>query len=391
MKPCAHQDGRATRGTSAALPDVDAVRRGAGLFGRLMATAASAIVVASQLGAAPDDEPPSPVQRPGIPVETARFEVDGRMVVHGTFATNVNLDSLTIGEATYSREEGRLHEIVAVRVYALDADGNAVPISDEELANGSASAAIIAARDLEPWPSSAIDTLGGLSVATLLVSRGTASIRIDVLFAAPILDDKPGEVDKNPEAILIGPPPDGSVRLSALIAGDLDDAIEGPVPISVPLESLKAGRSNVDVILGRERPSTEPVAFVGYDIDEFGVSETPIIGLRLEIPAGVLMSCKLFAAGKSELQMLASADSPPLMAALGEGYNFGRSGGGASSGPLQLPPPVYPLFNGPVDIDGGGGGSSVPPNNTPVIPSPPAFLALACACAGAAGARRGRR
>jgi hypothetical protein len=355
-----------------------------------MATAASAIVVASQLGAAPDDEPPSPVQRPGIPVETARFEVDGRSVVHGTFATNVNLDSLTIGEATYTREEGRLHEIVAVRVYALDADGHATPVSDEELAAGTAAAAIIAARDLDPWPQSAIDTLGGLSVATLLLSRGTTAIRVDVMFASPILDDKPGELDKNPEAILIGPPPDGSVRLSALIAGDLDEATEGPVVVSVPLESLKAGRSNVDVIYGRERPASRPVAFVGYDIDEFGVSETPIIGLRLEIPAGVLMSCKLFAAGKSETQMLASADSPPLMAALGDGFYIGRSGGGASSGPLQLPPPVYPPLNGPGDISGDGGGGSVPPDNdTPVIPGPPAFLALACAYL-AAGRRRAR-
>lgn len=396
MTASARQDGRANLGSERRHNGERSAACVAPRVRTVMALVVSALIARESPGAVPNDierdEPPAPVRRLGTPLDNARFDVDGKVVLRGTFASDVKIDSMSLGQVTYSREEGRLHEIVAVRVSRIDENGVAWPVSDEELESGTGPCRIIAGRDVSPWPASALDTLSGLSVSTLLTADGTADVRVDVLFPGALLDDNPDEEDREPEAILVGPPPSGPITLGGIIAGDLEDPVVAAPMVEVPPEALAAGRSNVSVIYGRDGAHALPVAMVGYDLNELSAPEGSIIGLRIEIPRGVMFSCKLIGGGKTETQMLASAElANPLIGALGDGYYTGDPVGGAYFGPLQLPPPVStPFANTSLPGGGGGdGGPSDPPETPSPVPTPATIVAFAAIVA--ANGRRRRR
>ena len=354
----AHQDGRAKRVA-------------AGSLAALIASTFASSVIASRDIASTEltqSEAIGPINRLGIPLDNARFQLDGKTVLRGVFGGDLRLDSVSLGEATYTREAGKLHEIAAVRVSLTLPDGSKRILSDEELASGPAPCRIIAGRDVTPWPSSAIDAMGGLSVATMLINDGSVSVTIDLLFPAGMRDDSPGKVDRKPEAILVGPPPSGSVRLGAIVAGDLDEPVIAEGMIDVPPEAFEAGRSAAAVLFGNV-PGAKTIAMVGYDLDDVGVHNGPTLGFRIEIPKGVIIGFKLFGCGESETDMLASADSShPFLGAF-EGGFIGEGSYGGEVGPLPYqgfpgnPPGSRTPFTG---TDGG------PPPNPPSPPIPAA-------------------
>jgi len=344
----------------------------------IAATFLCTVVLANDAGA--------PVRSLGVPLDSARFEIDGKTVLRGIFASDVRLDALSLGEVTYTREAGKLHEIAAVRVSTINADGTTRVFSDEELASGSASCRIIAGRDMTALPHSALDTLGGLSVATMLMNDGSANVRIDVYFPAGVLDDLPGTVDRKPEAILVGPPPTNAVRLGAIVAGDIDDPVIADGVIEVPPEALEAGRSGVAILFGDfAKPRT--IAMVGYDLDELGVHDGPALGFRIEIPRGVIMGCKIFGGGESATDVLASASAgEPLLASFGEGWIGG--GDFREPGHLAIPPfgRAFPISGAP--FVGSDGGPNPPGGSIPIVPAPAALIVLAL---GLMAPRRRRR
>lgn len=364
--------------------------------------AAIAVTGRADQGAAP---------RP-IPLESARFLHEGAPVVQGTFAGNLMLDAVSIGDATFSRDRSTLHAIAAVRV-SVGGEGRWTPLADEELAAGGAAARIVAARDMVPAPSTAIDTLGGLSVSTMLLADGRDDVRIDVFLPMGVLDDAPGRPDRGPEALLVGPPPSGPVFLRAILAGDIDDPVVAEEPVTVTRDAVDAGRSGAAVIVaGSSRPMN--VAMVGYDLDDLGAHEAGAVGFRLEVPRGVTMAFKLFGLGEAPMSVLASAaalEDTPLMASLGGGaLGFGGGGGGGSG---RMHP--FPTFVGPRSYalggdggsgggggggvvvgsgsgggnGGGGGGNHDGGGGDPPVPAPGAVALLALVAAHGPSRRRG--
>ncbi|MFO0828041.1 MAG: hypothetical protein U0572_07810 [Phycisphaerales bacterium] len=343
-----------------------------------IAAMAMAGLLLHEWASAAADEPRSSVSpvNLGIPLDNARFEIDGTTVLGGVFGGDLRLNAVTLGEATFTRDEGKLHEIAAVRVRVAQSDGSMRTLSDEELVGGAAAVRIIAGRDIATPPTTGLDTMGGLSVATMLINDGSADVQIDVLLPVGLKDDKPGKSDREPEAILVGAPPRGAMRLGAIIAGDIDDPLVAEGVVEVPPTAFEDGRSAASVLFGGlDKPRA--IAMVGYDLDDLGVHEVPALGFRLEIPRGTIVACKIFGAGESVLDMLASAAPPEPFAGALDGGSVGGGGGGgggwysgqSTQGELALP--SWGGGGGDISIDGGGGGGGGGSHSPPSPPEPP--------------------
>jgi hypothetical protein len=244
----------------------------------------------------------------GITLDSVRFALNGQHVLAGVYAGNLTLDALSLGDATFTREESTIHGIAAVRVWVrASADGSSTwrLVTDEELVAGAAAVRIASARDLDPPPTTAIDALSGLSVSSMLLCDGSADVRIDIFFPTGIVDDRPERRDRMPEALLVGPPPSGNVTLAAILAGDIDDPTVAAESVTVDPADLDSGRSGV-AILWRGAERATPIAFAGYDLNDLGASRGGALGYRLTVPRGVTMACKLFGLGEASLQTLAT-------------------------------------------------------------------------------------
>ncbi|MDZ4754770.1 MAG: hypothetical protein SGJ11_09765 [Phycisphaerae bacterium] len=342
---------------------------------------------------------------PGLLVENARLEHNGMRVAHGVFARNLVLDAVTVGDATFTREENRIHSGVDVRVSIdggeevrdearsavgdPDSTGTWRVLGDEEMASGSAPVRIVTARDLHPVPTTALDTIGGFSISTMLSTDGSSAVRIDVLFPLGVTDNAAGTSDRIPEVLVVGPIPSGAYTLTAILAGDIDDPSLASESAVITAETLDRSRSGVS-ILWAGGSGASPIAMLGFDLDDLGAHEGTAIGYRIKVPAGVSMTCKVFGLGDPSIQPLGNVDE--LLVNLGDvGGGFGKYGGGGRLR-LPLPPLDFPSFprGGPVSPDGGPRGPG-PTVTTPPIPAPSAALVLIAGVLAASRQRALRR
>ncbi len=299
----------------------------------------------------------------GIPLDSARFDCNGERVLRGVFAGNLTIDALSMGEGTFTREESQLHPIATVRVWAQRPGEAWRLLSDEEIASGRATVRIIAARDFQPAPTTSLDVLGGLSVATMLINDGREAVRIDALLPLGINDNAVGVPDRTPEVVLVGPPPSGPVTLAAIIAGDIDDPVLAEGAAIVTTQAVDEGRSGVAMIWAGSESAT-PLAMLGFDLDDLGVHEGVALGFRIEIPPGITLTCKLLGLGEAALSTLARADAASdtfgdfgmIGSGGGGGYGGGGYGGGGYGGGGGLSLPPYRVDPSPGSGPGGGGG-----------------------------------
>jgi hypothetical protein len=332
-----------------------------------------------------------------MPVDNARCLVDGTPVFRGTFAANLVLDSISIGDATFRAEDMKIHGAADVRVLVRDESGWRTLV-DDEIASGAHGVRVVAGRDFLPPPGTALDAMSSGSIASMLVVDGTRDVRIDVMLPLGVADNAKGRPDRMPEVLLVGPPPRGSIELRALLAGSIDDPVVSTEGLVVDADVAARCLSGFAVLFGG---ATRPLvlAMAGFDLDAVGATDGAALGFRVEAANGSAAVFKLFGLGDAASVLLGSAEDPMASLGLVSGGTIGGGGGGGGGGRRgrsSLPPAVFippSIFGGgggvSIDGGGGGGGGGSRPPAPPVIPAP--AVPMLAAVLALLGNRRRRR
>lgn len=232
---------------------------------------------------------PSPLAARQVTFQSGRFVSEDRSVFNGLYATDVRIDALTLGDKTYRAQLGEFVEPADVRIW-VDRTGNGDwdLITDEQLARGGEPVALALARDLHHADyESAIDAVQGLSLSHMLITDGSAAVRVDYLLTAGIFDNHPQENDVSPEAIVMGSLGGRRARLTAMIGGNLDEPILAPDSAVIKEESFAGGRTSMEIVLDSEA-GAHAISVLGLDNSgDMDVRRGMMtVGYRLEIPPG---------------------------------------------------------------------------------------------------------
>jgi len=321
------------------------------------------------------------------PFLTGRFVNDGRDVYSGVFRNNVDIDSLTLGTATFRASMNELIEPLSVRISVdVDGDGNFELLTDEMLRDGShpAAIAIAAGIDAEKYPT-ALDAMQGLSLAHMLFTDGSAAVQIDMLLVVSLYDDDSDD-DTSPELIVLGSVDGHDIKAAAIIGGNVDDPILAQQPVAMSAESFATGTTGMSMVI---RQTARPQSFnmSGLDLShDLGVEEgVQALGYRIIIGPGKPAMLNVLGAG-GEMQRTLAQNMPIfpdledflLGAVVGNSWN---GGGSVFRVPGVTESPIY-FARVPLDFQGsggggGGGGRTTPPTTPPTDPEEPLIPAPA--------------
>jgi len=268
-----------------------------------------------------------------IPYQSGRFLSADREVSRGAFSDSLRIDAITLGHATYRAQRNELVVPSSVRV-SIDRDGDGVfeMLSDEELRSGQAPVGFALGRGVNSADvSTSLEVASALDLARLLYSDGTARVRVDILLSVPLYDDREGETDQYPEALLAGAVGDARMDLYAIVGGNIDEPILAPRHVALAGDDVARGRTGVSMLTQRS-DAPYAIGMVGVDLSTgFGVEPgLRTIGYRLEVEPGAETAFAVFGAGTA--MQLAEADEELLEEEEPAGASAGSLGGGGGGG-----------------------------------------------------------
>ncbi|MCE2875393.1 MAG: PEP-CTERM sorting domain-containing protein [Planctomycetaceae bacterium] len=346
----------------------------------------------------------------------------------GVFSENVAVKSLTVGSRTIKLESGDFREPIAVRLYG---ENRAKPdtfdvVPDNEIDKPEGVFEFALTKEMVPTPGmTALDAISSPDFGRMIRPTGRTTSRIQVFLPLPETDNDPVADDDNPEMLVMAPVPNGSVKLTPILAGTADKPetlVFGTTKL-LPPSVFESGATNVSMILGND-PTPHRICVIGLDLSgDLGVPPgQSVVGYQIEVPAsGASLSTNavasidlptrprsvgldlrstgtfmnfVAAAGGLPLKISGIGLQQQMLAQAADDFTqvVGDALLGAVDGPStpqqsNIPPlsPVTPWSDTPFDDDPGF-------NNPPIIPPPPPVPAPgAAALLGLAAAAFGKR
>lgn len=344
----------------------------------------------------------------------------------GVFSENVAVKSLTVGSRTIKLESGDFREPIAVRLYSENQTNpntfDVVP--DNEINSPEGTYEFALTKEMAPTPGmTALDAISSPDFGRMLRPTGRTTTRMQVFLPLPETDNDAATDDDNPEVLVMCPVPNGSLKVTPILAGTADkpeSLVFGTTRLLSP-NMFESGATNVSMILGND-PTPHRICVIGLDLSgDLGVPPgQSVVGYQIEVPGSgaslstnAVASIDMPARPRSEGLDLRSTDTfmnfvaasggmPLKVSAIGlqqqmlaqAADDFTQVVGdallGAVDGPskpqqIDVPPlyPVTPWCDTPFDDTPGF-------NNPPIIPPPPpvpapgaaALLTLAAAAFG---------
>ena len=344
----------------------------------------------------------------------------------GVFSENVAVKSLTVGSRTIKLESGDFREPIAVRLYG---ENRAKPdtfdvVPDNEIDKPEGVSEFALTKEMVPTPGmTALDAISSPDFGRMIRPTGRTTSRIQVFLPLPETDNDPVADDDNPEMLVMAPVPNGSVKLTPILAGTADkpETLVFGTTRLLPPSVFESGATNVSMILGND-PTPHRICVIGLDLSgDLGVPPgQSVVGYQIEVPAsgaslstnavasidlptrprsvgldlrstGTFMNFVAAAGGLPvkisgiglQQQMLAQA-ADDFTQVVGDAL-LGAVDGPSTPQQSDIPPlsPVTPWSDTPFDDNPGF-------NNPPIIPPPPpvpapgaaALLSLAAAAFG---------
>ncbi len=358
--------------------------------------------------------------------------------VSGFFHCNVGIKSVTLGEKTFELKDADMHAPIAVKLFAQSNDDaqkfDAVTDADIGTKNGAFQFAL--SHDINQVPGmTALDVSQSSDFGRMIAPTGMRATRTQMFMSLPERDNNDSTHDKTPELILMGAIPNGTIKITPILAGNsdiLESLVFGPT-LELNPSDLAAGITGISIMpQGMSNPLK--MCVVGLDLSgDLKVEKGhTVVGYQLESPAGSNTGIKLVSVGTQESNVYASdaslielgsiesVESPsivvyaqansPSVANLGSAVAgvFGEEPNFIGNTELILTSRIGPLFkieqNGGENLlsvndvrevsigateayDDGGGGAPNTPFGPPVppVPGPSTLLVLA---AGFAARRR---
>ena len=346
----------------------------------------------------------------------------------GVFSENVAVKSLTVGSRTIKLESGDFREPIAVRLYG---ENRAKPdtfdvVPDNEIDKPEGVFEFALTKDMVPTPGmTALDAISSPDFGRMIRPTGRTTSRIQIFLPLPETDNDPVADDDNPEMLVMAPVPNGSVKLTPILAGTADKPetlVFGTTKL-LPPSVFESGATNVSMILGND-PTPHRICVIGLDLSgDLGVPPgQSVVGYQIEVPAsGASLSTNavasidlptrprsvgldlrstgtfmnfVAAAGGLPLKVSGIGLQQQMLAQAADDFTqvVGDALLGAVDGPStpqqsDIPPlsPVTPWSDTPFDDNPGF-------NNPPIIPPPPPVPAPgAAALLGLAAAAFGKR
>lgn len=346
----------------------------------------------------------------------------------GVFSENVAVKSLTVGSRTIKLESGDFREPIAVRLYG---ENHAKPdtfdvVPDNEIDKPEGVFEFALTKEMVPTPGmTALDAISSPDFGRMIRPTGRTTSRIQVFLPLPETDNDPAADDDNPEVLVMAPVPNGSVKLTPILAGTADkpETLVFGTTRLLPPSVFESGATNVSMILGND-PTPHRICVIGLDLSgDLGVPPgQSVVGYQIEVPAsgaslstnavasidlptrprsvgldlrstGTFMNFVAAAGGLPvkisgiglQQQMLAQA-ADDFTQVVGDAL-LGAVDGPSTPQQSDIPPlsPVTPWSDTPFDDNPGF-------NNPPIIPPPPPVPAPgAAALLGLAAAAFGKR
>ena len=346
----------------------------------------------------------------------------------GVFSENVAVKSLTVGSRTIKLESGDFREPIAVRLYG---ENRAKPdtfdvVPDNEIDKPEGVFEFALTKEMVPTPGmTALDAISSPDFGRMIRPTGRTTSRIQVFLPLPETDNDPVADDDNPEMLVMAPVPNGSVKLTPILAGTADkpETLVFGTTRLLPPSVFESGATNVSMILGND-PTPHRICVIGLDLSgDLGVPPgQSVVGYQIEVPAsGASLSTNavasidlptrprsvgldlrstgtfmnfVAAAGGLPLKVSGIGLQQQMLAQAADDFTqvVGDALLGAVDGPStpqqsDIPPlsPVTPWSDTPFDDNPGF-------NNPPIIPPPPPVPAPgAAALLGLAAAAFGKR
>ena len=209
----------------------------------------------------------------------------------GVFSENVAVKSLTVGSRTIKLESGDFREPIAVRLYG---ENHTKPdtfdvVPDNEIDKPEGVFEFALTKEMVPTPGmTALDAISSPDFGRMIRPTGRTTSRIQVFLPLPETDNDPVADDDNPEMLVMAPVPNGSVKLTPILAGTADkpeSLVFGATKL-LPPSVFESGATNVSMILGND-PTPQRICVIGLDLSgDLGVPPgQSVVGYQIEVPA----------------------------------------------------------------------------------------------------------
>ena len=209
----------------------------------------------------------------------------------GVFSENVAVKSLTVGSRTIKLESGDFREPIAVRLYG---ENRAKPdtfdvVPDNEIDKPEGVFEFALTKEMVPTPGmTALDAISSPDFGRMIRPTGRTTSRIQVFLPLPETDNDPVADDDNPERLVMAPVPNGSVKLTPILAGTADkpETLVFGTTRLLPPSVFESGATNVSMILGND-PTPHRICVIGLDLSgDLGVPPgQSVVGYQIEVPA----------------------------------------------------------------------------------------------------------
>ena len=209
----------------------------------------------------------------------------------GVFSENVAVKSLTVGSRTIKLESGDFREPIAVRLYG---ENHAKPdtfdvVPDNEIDKPEGVFEFALTKEMVPTPGmTALDAISSPDFGRMIRPTGRTTSRIQVFLPLPETDNDPVADDDNPEMLVMAPVPNGSVKLTPILAGTADkpETLVFGTTRLLPPSVFESGATNVSMILGND-PTPHRICVIGLDLSgDLGVPPgQSVVGYQIEVPA----------------------------------------------------------------------------------------------------------
>lgn len=234
----------------------------------------------------------------------------------GVFKSNVGVNSLTLGEKTFQLNGADFHSPISVKLFAQsDNDSQKfVAVSDSTIGTKQGAFQFALSKDIQQVPGmTSLDVSQSCDLGRMLAPTGTRTTRTQIFLSLPERDNNTLAYDKTPELILMGGVPNGTIKITPILAGnaEIQESLIFGRTLDIEPSDIVAGKTGISILADGANP--RQVCVVGLDLSgDLGVgAEHTVVGYQLECPAGSNTAIKLIAVGTQESAVFAS-DAPSL-------------------------------------------------------------------------------
>ena len=240
----------------------------------------------------------------------------------GSFKSNISVNALTFGEKTFQLNGENFHSPIAVKLLAQSDKDSQKFDSVSEAVIGTAQGAFEFAltKDIQQVSGmTPLDVSKSSGLGRMLVPTGTHTTRTQIFLSIPEIDNNSLANDKIPELILMGAIPNGTIKITPILAGnsEIQESLIFGRTLDIEPSDMAAGKTGISIVTNSASP--QHICIIGLDLsgDLLVEAGRTVVGYQLECPAGSNSGIKLMPVGTQESAVFAS-DAPNLeMIALG--------------------------------------------------------------------------